>query len=382
MEQARRAFDMVCGLCDNVTMNSLTSFSQPNVQPKVQPQDGQAVPEGIDPAALVAARKAAVARNRRQAARISLLQDVLRIIGVLALIAGIAWFSHLKHRQHMEEERQKAEREHAAQVAREKEREAEAARQEARRKAQMEAKRKAEEEARRREEEKQRLAEQKAEALRIQQANIKRYQTALDRFKGAVLDLLAAAPPSDLPAKVVHETWFSCLVPGGREGSMLYEIFASPGQSLRVSRLDAEGKAEDVLFEEFNRQVAKSPYLLSKGSYCYYNPAQTRRWELRVPVLADGGTLDPSREDFRDLYDVVRRMNLVTSAFTYDVFFRDFGGGETRLFSVPFGGTITRSAVQRGLQSMAGSQRRQSDEALRARMEQGSLIIRRGGARR
>ena len=339
------------------------------------PQEGQSVPEGIDPAALVAARKEAVARNRRQAARISLLQDVLRVIGILVLIAGVAWFSHMRHQQHMEEERQKAEHERAVQIAREKEREAEAARQEARRKAQMEAKRAAEEATRRRE-------EQKAEALRVQQANIKRYQTALARFKGAVLDLLAAAPPSDLPAKVEHETWFSCLVPGGRAGSMLYEIFASPGQSLRVSRLDAEGKVEDVVFEEFNRQVAKSPYLLSKGSYCYYNPAHARRWELRVPVLADGETLDPSREDFRDLYDIVRRMSLVTSSFAYDVFFRDFGGGETRLFSVPFGGTVTRSAVQRSLQSMAGSQRRQRDDDLRSRMEQGSLIIRRRGARR
>ena len=355
-------------------MNSLSSFSQP----KMPPQDEQAVSDGVDPVALIAARKAAVDRNRRQAARISLLQDVLRIFGVLALIAGIAWFSHMKHQQHMEEERLKAEREKAAQIARAKEREAEAARLEALRKAQMEAKKAADEEARRREQERRQEAERKAEV----QANIKRHQAALDRFKGAVLDLLSAAPPSDLPAKVTHETWFSCVVPGGRSGSVLYEIFASPGKSLRVTRLDADGKVEDVPFEDFNRQVAKESYLLSKGSYCYYNPANGRRWELRVPVLAEGETLDPSREDFRDLYNIVRRMNLVTSALTYNVSFRDFGGGETRLLSVPFGGTVTRSAVQRGLQSAAGSQRRQDDNALRSRMEQGSLIIRRGGVRR
>jgi hypothetical protein len=284
----------------------------------------------------------------------------------------------MKHQEHMEEERLKAEREKAAQIARAKEREAEAARLEALRKAQMEAKKAADEEARRREQERRQEAERKAEV----QANIKRHQAALDRFKGAVLDLLSAAPPSDLPAKVTHETWFSCVVPGGRSGSVLYEIFASPGKSLRVTRLDADGKVEDVPFEDFNRQVAKESYLLSKGSYCYYNPANGRRWELRVPVLAEGETLDPSREDFRDLYNIVRRMNLVTSALTYNVSFRDFGGGETRLMTVPFGGTVTRSAVQRGLQSAAGSQRRQDDNALRSRMEQGSLIIRRGGVRR
>lgn len=359
-------------------MNSLTSFSPPKAPPKEEP----AAPEGVEPAALIAARKAAVARNRQQAARASLLQDVLRIIGILALVGGIAWFTHMKHQQHMEEERQKAEREQAAQAARAKEHAAEVARQEARHKALMEAKKAAQEEARRREEAKQREAAAKAEAERIVQENIKRHQAALKRFNGAILDMIASAPSSDLPAKVAHETWFSCLVPGGRSGVTLYEIFASPGQDLRISRLDAEGKVEDVSLEDFNRQVAKSPYLLSKGTYCYYSPANGRRWELRMPVLAESETLDPSREDFRDLYNTVRKLGLVTSALNYNVFFRDFGGGETRLLSVPFGGTVTRSAVQQGLQSATGAQRRQNDAALRTRMEQGSLIIRRGGAKR
>lgn len=359
-------------------MNSLNSFSPP----KTPPQNDPAVPESTDPAALMAARRAAADRNRRQVARASFLQDVLRIIGVIVLIAGIAWFVHMRHQQRLEEERQKAELEQAELVALEKERQAEAARQDARRKAEREARQAAEEERRRQQEEKQRVAEQKAEAIRIQKANVKRYQAALDRFKGAVLGLLATAPASDLPAKVVNETWFSCLVPGGRTGITLYEICASPGQSFRVSRLDEEGKVEDVPFEDFNRQVAKSPYLLSKGSYCYFNPANGRRWELRRPVLAEGETLDPSREDFRDLYNIVRRMGLVTSSFTYNVFFRDYGGGETRLLAVPFGGTVTRNAVQRELQAAAGAQRQQDGSALRARMEQGSLIIRRGGAKR
>ena len=359
-------------------MNSLNSFSPP----KKPPQEAPAPLEGVDPAALIVARKAAVDRSRRQAARASLLQDILRIFGVAVLIAGIAWFARMRHQQHLEAERQKAELERAELVAIEKERQAEAERQDARRKAEREARQAAEEEQRRRQEEKQRVAEQKAEAMRVKRANINRYQTALDRFKGAGLGLLATAPASDLPAKVVNETWFSCLVPGGRTGITLYEICASPGQNFRVSRLDEEGKVEDVPFEDFNRQVAKSPYLLSKGSYCYFNPANGRRWELRRPVLAEGETLDPSREDFRDLYNIVRRMGLVTSSFTYNVFFRDYGGGETRLMAVPFGGTVTRNAVQRELQAAAGAQRQQDGSALRARMEQGSLIIRRGGTKK
>ena len=75
-------------------------------------------------------------------------------------------------------------------------------------------------------------------------------------------------------------------------------------------------------------------------------------------------------------------MGLVTSSFTYNVFFRDYGGGETRLMAVPFGGTVTRNAVQRELQAAAGAQRQQDGSTLRARMEQGSLIIRRGGTKR
>ena len=75
-------------------MNSLSSFSQP----KMPPQDEQAVSDGVDPVALIAARKAAVDRNRRQAARASFLQDVLRIIGVIVLLAGGGFYLRLKRR--------------------------------------------------------------------------------------------------------------------------------------------------------------------------------------------------------------------------------------------------------------------------------------------
>ncbi len=350
--------------------------------PPEPPQDDiPPVSEGVDPAALIAARTAAVARTRRQNARIALIQDILRIIGVAVLIGGIAWFVHQRHQQHMEEERRNAEREMAEQAARAKERAEEAARLAAQRKEQMEIRKKAEEEQRRRLEERRRAAEQKAEAARVKSANVKRYQAALDRLNGSILNMLSAAPPSDLPAKVVTETWFTCLVPGGRTGVMLFEILAIPDQKIRVSRLEAEGMVEDISFEDFNRQVAKSPYLLSKGSYCYYSPASGGRWEMRVPVPAENETINPSQEDFRDLYNILRRKSLVTTAFTYDVFFRDFGGAETRILSVPFGGTVTRSAVMRGLQSATGQQR-QSDPALRARVNQGGLVIRRKGGSR
>ena len=361
-------------------MKSLTSFQQPDFPPEPS-EDVPTIPEGVDPAALLAARTAAVANTRRQNARISLVQDLLRIICVVVLIAGIAWIVHQRHQQHMEEARLAAERAQAEQIAREKEREADAARLAAMRKAQMEAKQAADAERMRREAERRRAMEQNAEAARIQRENVKRYKSAYDRFNGTILNMISAAPPADLPAKVVTETWFSCLVPGGPKGVMLYEVRALPGLDIRVSRLNDDGKTEDIPFETFSSQIAKTSFLLSKGSYCYYSPANAGRWEIRVPVPADGETLNPSQEDFRDLYNVMRRKSLVTTAFTYDVFFRDFGGAETRILTVPFGGTVTRNAVMRGLQSAAGQQK-QSDSALRARINQGGLVIRHKGAKR
>ena len=90
-------------------MNSLTSSFQPPKVPPEPPQDVHPHNEGVDPAALMAARTAAVARNRKQNARTALLQDVLRIICVVVLVAGIAWVMHQKHKQRMEEERLAAE---------------------------------------------------------------------------------------------------------------------------------------------------------------------------------------------------------------------------------------------------------------------------------
>ena len=97
-------------------------YRQPNTQPQQQPQQGQAPAESPDAAAIIAARSAAVTRNRQKSERAALLRDVLRIVGVVVLVAGVGLIAHIKHQQTLEEERRQAQREEAERVARAKER--------------------------------------------------------------------------------------------------------------------------------------------------------------------------------------------------------------------------------------------------------------------
>lgn len=341
-----------------------------------QTQQTQSAEAGSDPAAVIAARSAAVARNRQQAARAALVTDVLRIVGVAVLIGGICWYMHMRHKQNMEEERLRAEQAREEQAARDKARAEDAARREKER----EAMRAAAAERQRLEEERKKAAERRVEEKRRVDANIKRRQAALDRFHGTTLDLISSAPATDLPAKVLSETWFSCVAPGGRTGLTVYEVQAMPGKDIHVSRLDDDGKVTDMPIETFNQQVAKGQFLLTKGSRCYYNPGGSRKWELKLPVPVGSETFDPSRDDFRDLLAFVHQNCPGKSAMSYEVFFRDVGGTETRVQMVPVGGVVSRAEVVRGLQQTAS--RPIGSGVLQARMKEGSLVIRRkGGAR-
>lgn len=360
-------------------------YRQPNGQPQLQSPQGQAPAEGPDAAAIIAARSAAVARNRQKSERAALLRDTLRIIGVIVLVAGVGLVAHIKHQQTLEKERQQAQREEAERVARAKERAEREAKADAARRERMAAKKAEEAEKLRRREEERRAAAAKVEALRVQKENMKRHQAALERFRGAALGLLSSAPASDIPAKVQNETWFSCLVPGGRDGVVLYEILALPGKELHVSRLDADGKVDEVKVEDFNNIVSKNSFLLTKGMRCYYSPRDKGRWEMRLPVPAEGETLNPACDDFGDLYDVVRKRGIAVNTFGYEVFFREVGGFERRILFLPFGGNLTRSTVHNALQTALSGQgaRGSGDAALRARLNEGRIVVRRkkGSAR-
>lgn len=343
----------------------------PPQQPQPQPAEA-----GADPAAVIAARSAAVARNRQQAARAALVTDVLRIVGVAVLIGGVCWYMHMRHKQNMEEERLRAEQAREEQAAREKARAEDAARREKER----EAMRAAAAERLRLEEERKKAAARQAEEKRQVDANVKRRQKALDRFHGTTLDLISSAPAADLPAKVTAETWFSCVAPGGPTGLTVYEVRARPGKDIHVVRLDDGGAVTEVPIDAFNQQVAKGPFLLSKGTRCYYSPGGLRRWEMKVPVPVGSETFDPSRDDFRDLHAFVGQHCSGTSAMAYEVSFRDVGGAETRVQMIPFGGVVSRAEVARGLQQVAS--RPIGSGALQARLNEGRLIIRRRGAAR
>ena len=350
---------------------------QNGLQP--QPQQGQSPVEGTDAAAIIAARSAAVARNRQKSERAALLRDVLRIVGVIVLVAGVGFVAHIKHQQTLEVERQQALRDEAERVARAKERAEREARMDAARKERMAALKAAESEKQKHLEEGRRAHEAKIEALRKQKENVKRFNAAQERFRGASLVLLAYAPASDIPAKVQEETWFSCLVPGGRSGVELYEIRALPGKDLHVLRLYVDGNVEEVKIDEFNGIVSKNPFLLTKGGRCYYSPHDNGKWELRLPVPAEDETFDPACDDFGDLYDVIRKRGIAVASYGYEVYFREPGGFENRILFVPFGKKLNRYAVSRALKKtiVVQDSRGSGDAALRARLNGGRIVIRR-----
>ena len=354
------------------------NVDSPNVphplpRPKPQPQQ-QAPVDGTDPAALVAARTAAVARNRQKAARASLIHDLLRIIGVTVLIGGVAWIVHVKHRHGMEEERLRAEREAVVREERAQERAAAERRAEANReRAKKELEEKNLEKERERQEQR-RLVENKHRIA----DNKKLYEKGLARFDGTTLDQLSAAPRNDLPENVTGETMYSCVMPVGPKGMTFYEMKALPGKDILVTCLDAEGSTTNIPYAEFSNLARQNPFLLAKGAYCYYKGR--KNWEMRMPVPSANEKENPSRDDFRDLYDFAARHCGKTPALAYEVFFVD-AGLETCVHVVPFGQTFSRADVKKGLLQIVGSGtvrgRSVGVNDLEARLNKGRLVIRR-----
>ncbi len=233
-------------------------------------------------------------------------------------------------------------------------------------------------EKRRREEEKRReLERQKTEKQQIE-TNKRHYKAVLERFHETTLDQLSAAPHTDLPEHVTGETSYSCVMPIGPKGMTFYEMKALPGREILVTRLDEEGMETNISYAEFSSLANQNPFLLAKGMHCYYKGM--RNWTMRVPVPSANEKLDPARADFRDLYDFAAKHCRKTPALAYEVFFID-AGLETRVHTVPFGGTFGRADVKTGLLQVigAGAARGRTGGAtdLEARLDKGRLVIRR-----
>ena len=191
----------------------------------------------------------------------------------------------------------------------------------------------------------------------------------------------------------------------GCEGWDLYEIRALPGNELHVTRFDGRGKVEDVKSDDFRNIVSRHPFLLARGSRCYYSPPGNGRWELDVPPPADGAAIDPAKQDLGGLCDAIRKRGVATDSFGYDVFFRKGYRLEKRILSLPFGKTLDRAAIRealpaafpelvaqktesalagnafagRGSGNKLGSGRKPSIDAL---LDEGRIVIRRKGGSR
>lgn len=349
----------------------------PQQQPyRQQPPQQQEAEAGTDPAAVIAARSAAVARNRQREARVAMLQDVLRIVFVAVILGGIAWIFFWRHNHNMEEKRQQAEIEKRAQEQRDKEQREREERFAAERKEQQRKKEAEAAEKRRREDEKRLADKKRAEEARQRKENAERQKKAMARFKSTSLNSIVAAPPTDYPEKVTGETWYSCVVPGGPTGVTLYEIKALPGKDIRIDRFDENNVVTNVTYEEFTKVLAKQPCLLAKeGTRCYY--IRRGKFELRdLPVPVEGESLDPSRKDLWDLYEFAATHCGKQPALAYEVFFKEIGSPLTRILVVPFGKTISRADVVNGLRH-SSSAGKFDERKLQERLNGGRLTIRR-----
>ncbi len=223
----------------------------------------------------------------------------------------------------------------------------------------------------------QELERQKKEKQQIE-ANRKHHKNALARFDGTTLDLFSAIPHNDLPGNVTSETTYSCVMSVDLDGNPVYEMKALPRKEILVTRLNEKGTVTNIPYAEFSSRAGQNPFLLAKGTYCYYKGM--RNWALRIPVPLANETIDPAHEDFRDLYDFAKKHCSKTSALAYEVFFIDVGL-ETRVHVVPFGGTFSRADIKKGLQQIAGSGtargRSVGVDDLDARLNKGHLVIRR-----
>lgn len=113
---------------------------------------------------------------------------------------------------------------------------------------------------------------------------------------GPVLDW-KDAPAEIRPTSVTSKTVYHALVPDG-SGRMLLELTAEPGQgqNMRIRRISVLAEPVDVPIAEFNRSVARTPFLIYVGGNVYFCAAKRVKMsgENFRRALFDGRLGNPS----------------------------------------------------------------------------------------
>lgn len=312
----------------------------------------------------IAETAAAVARHRRESERTALFHEIALVIGGLLLVGAIALVVRYQMQRNAELERDRQEFARQQQAAEEAQRREAAAQQlklEAERRKAEEARRAAEqarrEQDRKRQEEEQKLRE-----------NANFYRKALNCFRNGKIDYWRNASAADRPDKVSSEAKFLCLVPGGVSGFSLYDVFVQPGKPLAVHELSEKELPQQFDAERFSEFLKSRPCLVVRnllgndalsGSSptLFFRTPVPRPKTARVPDVDT--SLNPSREEFGELYGAIKAFGGGQLAYQYQIDVRLKGWTQDLpIQTVRFGQEIGRDAFERSIQRALENQLR------------------------
>lgn len=285
----------------------------------------------------------------KSTANVLFLREVILFACIALVIAGATggiWYSYRKRQQAeqrawmMEQERRRLEEEERQRQD------------EARKKAREEERLAEERERKRREAEEQaRLEAQKAEELRR-----RRFAALVNDFKEIPLGYLRNAPREVLPGGVQSKTAFSCLMADEVDGLAFFRVHVTPGEPMSVLRFSPEHEPKQVPTEDFNKRCQEDSYLMVADGRPYFNPV--RKPVRTHPVPRDHIKFNPSREEFGELYGIVKELGLNTSLFRYDVYLQLNDGSKPLLvkqsvFGEELSNDIFRRAARERLEQEA-----------------------------
>ena len=272
---------------------------------------------GISFAEQYAQRSTFEAKVNRGIARALLMKEVVLFACIALVIAGatgIIWYTY--HKREME-----ARAAWLVEQERQKQEQAERLRMEEKRKKEEAARRLArEQELARREEEKKRLrAEEEARRKKEREdAERRRRFAALEgEFRNAPTEYWRNAPKELRPEGIKTDTLYRCLFPDNVDRMAFFDVHVKPKGEMQVKKLSAESEPEDFPTESFQKMCAKTPYLMKVGGNTYFCPI--RRKGGTLPIPRESEDLNPSQEEFGELYALTQEIGLRFPKFRYEV---------------------------------------------------------------
>ena len=170
------------------------------------------------------------------------------------------------------------------------------------------------------------------------------YDTVLRQFREARMDFWKNAPAEDRPGKVKEPLTFNCLVPETNSFAVL-ALLCKPDGPMVVQRLTSTADPIELPEADFKQLTAEAPFLVMREGRSYFcTPGKLSETTNAVPAY--GEFMNPSKETFGVLYDLVFKLRIKRPDFVWQVSFqpRDF---ETSIAicTARFGETVTRNRV-------------------------------------